>query len=240
AQPTANGPGAGRRRLANRRAGQPPGTRRLRDLGQRTCRLPHRHEALRPRDVNRLLAASLSRFALVAPGGSTVRPRLQRWRGVRIGSNVWIGLFVYIDELHPDALSIGDNCSIGIRTSIITHFYWGPKRALNTGKVVIENDVFIGPHCVILPNVRIGEGAVVQAGTVVSQNVPAHALWGAPSPGPLANATIPLTAASGYADFLRGLKPLGSKDSEVGNHGSAGRVEVPDTRNPDAVSNRTQ
>jgi acetyltransferase-like isoleucine patch superfamily enzyme len=95
---------------------------------------------------------------------------------------VWIALFAYIDELHPDALSIGDNCSIGIRTSIITHFYWGPRRALNTGKVVIENDVFIGPHCVILPNVRIGQGSVIQAGSVVSQNVPPHA-WGCPSSG---------------------------------------------------------
>jgi acetyltransferase-like isoleucine patch superfamily enzyme len=158
--------------------------------------------------LNRLLAASLSRIALFAPGGSSVRPRLQRWRGARIGSNVWIALFVYIDELHPDALSIGDNCSIGIRTSIITHFYWGPRRALNTGKVVIENDVFIGPHCVILPNVRIGQGSVIQAGSVVSQNVPPRTLWGSPSSGPLANVTVPLTSRKEYDDFLRGLKPL--------------------------------
>ena len=124
---------------------------------------------------------------------------------------MWIGLYVYVDELHPEGLSIGDNCTIGIRTSIITHFYWGPRRPVSNSKVVIENNVFIGPHCVILPNVRIGEGSVIQAGSVVSQSVPAHTLWGAPSAGPLADVTIPLTSGKGYADFLRGLKSIAGK-----------------------------
>jgi len=70
--------------------------------------------------------------------------------------------------------------------------------------------VFVGPHCVILPNVRIGEGAVIQAGTVVTQNVPPRTLWGAASAGPLASATVPLTATQGYAGFLRGLKAFDS------------------------------
>lgn len=158
--------------------------------------------------MSRVLNALLSRIAEWAPGGSSVRPRLQRWRGVRIGTNVWIGLFVHIDELHPDSLSIGNNCTIGIRTSILTHFYAGPRRAVNSGKVVIENDVFIGPHCVILPNVRIGQGAVVQAGTVVSRNVPPRTLWGPPTAGPLATVTTSLTTDREYAEFLRGLKPV--------------------------------
>jgi len=133
---------------------------------------------------------------------------------VRVGSNVWIGLYVYIDELHPERLSVGDNCTIGIRTSIITHFYWGPRRVMSNGKVVIEDDVFIGPHCVILPNVRIGEGSVIQAGTVVSQSVPPHTLWGPPSAGPLADVTVPLTSAKGYDVFVRGLKAIPRISSE--------------------------
>jgi len=127
---------------------------------------------------------------------------------VHIGSNVWIGLYVFIDELHPEAVSIGDNCTIGIRTSIITHFYWGPRRAASNGTVIIEDDVFIGPHCVILPNVRIGRGSVIQAGTVVSQTVPPHTMWGASPAGPLASVSTPLSSATGYPAFLRGLKPI--------------------------------
>jgi acetyltransferase-like isoleucine patch superfamily enzyme len=126
---------------------------------------------------------------------------------VSIGSNVWLGQYVYIDDLHPAALSIGDNCTIGIRSTILTHFYWGPRRSASNGTVVIERDVFIGPHCVILPNVRIGEGAVIKAGTVVSRNVPARTFWGAPPAEALGSVTVPLTSERGYASFLTGLKP---------------------------------
>ena len=94
-----------------------------------------------------------------------------------------IAQLVYLDDLHPADVEIGDNCTIGFRTSIFAHFYWGPRRPTGSGKVIIEKDVFVGPHCVILPNVRIGEGAVIRAGTLVSRNVPAHALWGSPAAG---------------------------------------------------------
>lgn len=143
---------------------------------------------------------------MFCPGGSSLRPQLQRWRGVRIGQGVWLGLYVLIDELHPEALSIGDNCTIGIRTTILTHFYWGQAQPVSNGTVVIEDDVFVGPHCVILPNVRIGQGAVVQAGSIVTRNVPPRTLWGAPQAGPLATVDVPLTPRHGEAGFLRGLK----------------------------------
>jgi acetyltransferase-like isoleucine patch superfamily enzyme len=123
-----------------------------------------------------------------------------------IGRNVWIGQLVYIDEIHPTDVTIGDNCTIGLRTSIISHFYSGPRRSTSNGKVVIEKDVFIGPHCVILPNVRICEGAVIRAGTVVSRNVPPHTFWGPPPAEALGVATIPLTPEHTYEEFAEGLK----------------------------------
>jgi acetyltransferase-like isoleucine patch superfamily enzyme len=155
----------------------------------------------------RILGAALAKLAMVCPGGASLRPRLHRWRGATIGRDVWIGLYVSIDELHPEALTIGDNCTIGIRTTILTHFYWGPAHAVSNGSVVIEDDVFIGPHTVILPNVRIGRGAVIQAGSVISTNVPARTLWGPAPAVPLASVGTPLTRAHGYQGFLRGLKP---------------------------------
>lgn len=158
--------------------------------------------------INRIL----NKAASVAPGGGSLRIALQRARGVTIGGNVWISQYVYIDELHPEAVTIGDNSSIGLRTSIFTHFYWGPRRANQTaGPVVIEKDVFIGPHCVILPNVRIGEGSVIKAGTVISRNVPPRTIWGSPQAGPLGIATIPLTHEHEYEEFVKGIRPLRTK-----------------------------
>ncbi|HZQ20686.1 MAG TPA: acyltransferase [Terriglobales bacterium] len=153
-----------------------------------------------------LLGRIIGKIALFAPGGFSVRPWLHRLRGVAIGRNVWISQFVYMDEIHPTDVSIGDNCVIGLRTSIISHFYSGPRQPVGNGKVVIEKDVFIGPHCVILPNVRIGEGAVIKAGTVVSRNVPAHTFWGPPAAEALGTVNVPLTPEHTYEEFLNGLK----------------------------------
>ena len=92
-----------------------------------------------------------------------------------------------------------------------THSYFGPKQRKSSGKVIIGNDVYIGPHCVILPNVTIGEGSVIRGGTVVSRNVPPYTFWGNESPGPLAKVTVPLTHEYSYEEFVQGLKPIRNK-----------------------------
>jgi len=153
----------------------------------------------------------IHKIAFICPGGRSIRPWLHRIRGVHIGRNVWIAQFVYIDELHPENLTIGENSTIGLRTSIFTHFYWGPQKENNHGQVVIEKNVFVGPHCVILPNVRIGEGSVIKAGTVVTRDVPPHTFWGVPQAETLGRVTVPLTDEYSYEEFVKGLRPLRKK-----------------------------
>jgi acetyltransferase-like isoleucine patch superfamily enzyme len=166
--------------------------------------------------LGNLLQRLLQKMAHGLPGGGSLRPWLHRRRGVNVGEHVWIGQQVYIDDLHPDAVTIEDRCTIGMRTSIFTHFYWGPRRSKeHAGPVVIEANAYIGPHCVILPNVRIGQGAVIKAGTVVSRNVPAGTLWGSPAAEPLARVTVPLTMERSYDEFLHGLRPMSKRDGTI-------------------------
>ena len=78
--------------------------------------------------LKNLINRVLHKVAYVAPGGKRFRPWLHRRRGAHIGRDVWISQYVYIDEIHPEGVTIGDNCTIGLRTSIFSHFYWGPKK----------------------------------------------------------------------------------------------------------------
>ncbi len=156
-----------------------------------------------------LIQRFMGRLARVAPGGYSLRPLLHRWRGVQLGERVWISQQVYLDELYPEAIMIGANSTIGMRTSVITHLHWGARRSSGGYKrVVIEANVFVGPHCVILPGVHVGEGAVIKAGSVLSRNVPARVFWGGAEGRPLAAITVPLTPDQSYEEFINGLKPL--------------------------------
>ena len=47
-----------------------------------------------------------------------------------------------------------------------------PTRDARTAPVIIEDDVFIGARALILKGVRVGRGAVVGAGAVVTKDVP--------------------------------------------------------------------
>ena len=167
---------------------------------------------MKPEMFSNIRKRFLHKLAMVAPGGYTMRVWLQRRRGVRIGKDAWISQFVYIDECHPEGVSIGDNSTIGLRTSIFTHFYWGPRKSENGYKdVVIGNNVYVGPHCLILPGVKIGEGSVIKGGSVVTSSVPPFMFWGPPASGPLGKVTVPLTQEHSYDQFVRGLRPIRKK-----------------------------
>jgi acetyltransferase-like isoleucine patch superfamily enzyme len=156
-----------------------------------------------------LFSRILCFLAFFAPGGASLRPAMHRWRGVQIGKRVWISQLVYLDVLYPKGIIIGNNVTIALRTTIFTHFHRGPCRTHDGWKTVeIEDDVFIGPHCVILPGVHIGKGAVIKAGTVVGRNVPAHTFWGDPGGAVLAEVTVPLSPDHEYDEFLKGLRPV--------------------------------
>lgn len=154
--------------------------------------------------INRVLHS----IAFVFPFGDSFRPFLHRLRGVKIGKNVWISKFVYIDDNHPECVEIGDNSTIGLRTTIFTHTYFGKRIKHNPNRVIIGKNVYIGPHCLILPNVIIGDNAVIKGGTVITRNVPPNTLYGLPNPEPLAQVTVPLTSEHSYEEFIKGLRPI--------------------------------
>ncbi|WP_420717560.1 acyltransferase [Emcibacter sp.] len=96
------------------------------------------------------------------------------------GKNVSIGKNCQINEnVFIQGARIGNDVLIAPNVAILCskHHYKSPDiPIIQQGEEwdlfpVIGNDVWIGRNAIILPGVRIGDGAVVAAGAVVSRNV---------------------------------------------------------------------
>jgi acetyltransferase-like isoleucine patch superfamily enzyme len=123
--------------------------------------------------------------------------------GAKVGNNViiypgvWIspGKNLVIEEdvdLAKDVIIttqggvfIGARTLIGYRTQILSANHTIPPvgepfpvSGDSYGKVHIEKDVWIAANCVITAGVRIGEGSVIAAGSVVTKDVERNTIYG--------------------------------------------------------------
>lgn len=98
--------------------------------------------------------------------------------GVRIGRNSFINRDCCLDARAQ--LRIGDNVSISPQVMLLTtaHQLDDPNFTVAGRPIVIEDHVWIGTRAMILPGVRIGRGAVVAAGAVVTRDVAARTIVG--------------------------------------------------------------
>lgn len=109
---------------------------------------------------------------------SSIRVRLLRVAGVKMGTRCFVGNGVEIDTIHPELVEIGDHVHLTSGVKILTHF-WNPADNHHyLGKVIVEDDVFVGMNTLIVNPVTIGKGAVLAAGSVVNKDVPSGEIWG--------------------------------------------------------------
>jgi acetyltransferase-like isoleucine patch superfamily enzyme len=102
-----------------------------------------------------------------------------------IGDNVGVTSIAIICH---NKISIGNNVKIGINTVIydtdfhsldasIRNQYPESIEGVKSRPVIIHDGAFIGGHTTILKGVTIGENAIVAAGSVVFQSIPAEQIW---------------------------------------------------------------
>ena len=91
--------------------------------------------------------------------------------GIEVGRGTIIGRNAFLDG--RDKLKIGDNVDIASDVMIYNseHDLEAEDFSATNGPVEIGDYVFIGPRAIILPGVKIGKGAVVAAGAVVTKDV---------------------------------------------------------------------
>ncbi len=92
------------------------------------------------------------------------------------GDDCSIGPFCYLDG--SGGLRVGSKVRIGPHVGIYTanHIFDDIQRPISSqglrkSSIIIQDDVWIGSHAVILAGVKIGSGAVIGAGAVVTKEV---------------------------------------------------------------------
>lgn len=97
------------------------------------------------------------------------------WK-LHIGENTWIGEGAWLLNLEP--ISIGAQVCISQEAFLCTgdHDYRSIDFAYRNAPITIDDGAWVGARALVLPGVKIGEEAVVAAGTVVAADLPAHVL----------------------------------------------------------------
>lgn len=100
---------------------------------------------------------------------------------LKIGKHCQVNEDVYIQSAE-----IGDYVLIAQRVAIlsVTHLMdrldipIKMQGSTESRPVTIESDVWVGRNAVLMPGIRIGKGAVIGAGAVVTKDVPPYAIVG--------------------------------------------------------------
>jgi bifunctional UDP-N-acetylglucosamine pyrophosphorylase / glucosamine-1-phosphate N-acetyltransferase len=142
---------------------------------------------------------------------ASVGPYARVRRGTKLGEDAHIGNFVELKEAVVGAgakamhLSYIGDASVGAKANIgagtITCNYDGAAKH----RTEIGKDVFIGSNSALVAPVKIGAGAYVGSGSVITENVP---------PKALALGRARQVVKQGWAARLRALKSLGKKKAK--------------------------
>jgi acetyltransferase-like isoleucine patch superfamily enzyme len=122
-------------------------------------------------DVTLEKGAFLDRSVVLLCSGAPKRDKLL------IRSGTYVNRFTMFDAHHH--LEIGRDCMIGPHCYLTDSDHGtDPKTAIKdqpmtSTPVVIEDEVWLGAHVVVLRGTRIGRGAVIGAGSVVTCDIPA-------------------------------------------------------------------
>lgn len=125
-------------------------------------------------------------------------------KGLSVGKSTVINPECRLDG--RGGLDIGENVSISRETFILTltHDYNNSDFNLVAKPVLIDDDAWLGIRSMVMPGVKIGKGAVVAAGSVVTKDVaPYDVVAGVPAK-PVSERTKQQIKSVYYRPFMGG------------------------------------
>jgi putative colanic acid biosynthesis acetyltransferase WcaF len=125
------------------------------------------------RGILRLFGARIGRGAVIKPGVRVKYPWL-----FGTGDYCWLGEDCWIDNIAP--VTLGSNVCISQGAYLCTgnHDWSDPTFGLLMGPIEIRDGAWIGARALLAPGIEVSECAVVTAGSVVTQDVPAFQIYG--------------------------------------------------------------
>lgn len=114
-----------------------------------------------------------------------LRSAMLRLCGYTVGKKVYVGEdLIIVDEPFDHAMvSIGDRVAISPRVTLVVSSRpnfskIAPYVPVKHGPITIENDAWLGTGVVVMPDIIIGEGAVVASNSVVTKDVRPYTIVG--------------------------------------------------------------
>lgn len=85
----------------------------------------------------------------------------------------------YAEVYNLGAVSLGERATVSQYAYLCggSHDFSRMDQALVIGDIVLEEDSFVGAKAIVLLGVRVGAGAVIGAGSVVSNSIPPWTVW---------------------------------------------------------------
>lgn len=112
-----------------------------------------------------------------------IRVSSLRALGYEVGEETYFAddLIVTMGYLNRGTLKLGKRVAIGPRCVLVLAAHANNSKIMDyipqkERRIVIEDDVWLGAGVIVLPEVTIGEGAVIGAGAVVTKDIPPHSV----------------------------------------------------------------
>lgn len=121
----------------------------------------------------RALGMTVGAQAVIYGGAEVRHPR-----NIEIGAGSIIGHRAILDGRRGIRIGKNVNVSTGVWIWTVQHDYLDPSFGDIGGSVVIGDNAWLSCRVTILPGVRVGEGAVVAAGAVVTRDVEPYSVVG--------------------------------------------------------------
>ena len=122
--------------------------------------------------ILRLFGAKIGKQVLLKPSISIKYP----WK-LFIGDHSWVGEHVWIDNLED--VIIGNNVCISQGAMLLTgnHDYKKNTFDLITGKIILEDGVWIGAQSVVCPNVTCKSHSILSVNSTATKNLDAYSIY---------------------------------------------------------------